>query len=211
MTIVSCAVADCERPTRTSRNPHCNTHAARLQRTGSVMAEVPIKEHRLGCTVDGCDRKHYSFGLCELHRDRVRAHGDAGADRPVRLRKLRKEQGGTRWCHTCEQWLPISEFWATTSDCSRCRQLRNFNMTRIEWEALFAAQGSCCAICGANTPLGNGWHTDHDHGCCPERGRSCGQCVRGILCSGCNTGIGLLGDDSSRLRAAADYLERSRR
>jgi hypothetical protein len=40
-------------------------------------------------------------------------------------------------------------------------------------------------------------HIDHDH----ETGR-----VRGVLCPGCNTGMGQLGDDPVALRRAADYL-----
>lgn len=39
---------------------------------------------------------------------------------------------------------------------------------------------------------------DHDH----ETGE-----VRGLLCSACNTSIGLLGDDLGRIEAAALYLE----
>lgn len=35
-----------------------------------------------GCSVEGCDRKHYAKGLCEMHWRRVRKHGDplAGAN-----------------------------------------------------------------------------------------------------------------------------------
>jgi hypothetical protein len=33
---------------------------------------------------------------------------------------------------------------------------------------------------------------------------------RGILCGKCNLGIGLLGHDPARLRAAAGYLEEAR-
>lgn len=50
----------------------------------------------------------------------------------------------------------------------------------------------------------------------PSRRRLCvdhcdvTQQVRGLLCDNCNTGIGLLGHDPRRLRAAAAYLERAR-
>jgi hypothetical protein len=58
--------------------------------------------------------------------------------------------------------------------------------------------------------LGNGgFHVDHDHACCPGT-RSCGKCIRGMLCNRCNTGLGMFLDDPNRLRHAASYLESAR-
>jgi hypothetical protein len=50
-------------------------------------------------------------------------------------------------------------------------------------------------------------HVDHDHSHCGG-GRACQQCIRGILCTNCNVGIGMFGEDPARLRAAVAYLER---
>ena len=73
-------------------------------------------------------------------------------------------------------------------------------------------QQGLCYLCGE--PLDfekkNAVHIDHDHACCRGR-RSCGSCVRGLACSGCNTAIGLLGDDPERMRRVADNLEMANR
>jgi hypothetical protein len=53
-----------------------------------------------------------------------------------------------------------------------------------DWEALFYRQGRQCYIC-RTVPPDVRWVVDHDHGCCPGK-RSCGKCVQGIACNGCN-------------------------
>lgn len=85
---------------------------------------------------------------------------------------------------------------------------RRTGMSHEERDMLLTQQGGTCAICGTCEPGKRGWHLDHDHNCCPGT-KHCGNCIRGVLCSNCNTAIGLLRDDPSLLRAAADYLLRS--
>lgn len=70
-------------------------------------------------------------------------------------------------------------------------RLREFNMTAAEFDALFARQGGCCAICGIpESAMRRRLAIDHDHGCCAEDGVSCGRCVRGLLCETCNRTLG---------------------
>lgn len=76
-----------------------------------------------------------------------------------------------------------------------------YNLTDEQYAILCARYNGKCWICKTN----DGKHIDHDHSCCSEQG-SCGKCVRGILCSGCNTGLGLFKDDSKRLANAIEYL-----
>jgi hypothetical protein len=47
---------------------------------------------------------------------------------------------------------------------------------------------------------------DHDHACClgPV---SCGECVRGFLCTRCNLVVGQVGEDAVILAGVIDYLE----
>lgn len=84
-----------------------------------------------------------------------------------------------------------------------------YNITYADYLAMLEAQGGGCAICGGDnfgdSRLGR-FHVDHDHSCCPEVGMSCGKCVRGLLCRGCNTALGNFGDDADRLVRAAEYL-----
>ncbi|MBO0881613.1 MAG: hypothetical protein J2P17_14985 [Mycobacterium sp.] len=56
--------------------------------------------------------------------------------------------------------------------------------------------GKFCEICGAPAEA-----NDHDH----HTGA-----LRGLLCQGCNLGLGFFSDDPVRLRAAIAYLERYR-
>jgi hypothetical protein len=82
--------------------------------------------------------------------------------------------------------------------------LRRWGITPEQYDAMLAAQDGGCAIC-AEPPGTENLHIDHDHACCPGQ-RSCGKCLRGLLCSNCNTALGLFCDDTALLRAAQRYL-----
>jgi hypothetical protein len=76
---------------------------------------------------------------------------------------------------------------------------RKYGMTLEEWDELFEAQNKSCKICGTDTPGGKGfWHVDHDHAT---------DKVRGILCNGCNLGLGHFKDSLENLKKAQDYLK----
>ena len=72
---------------------------------------------------------------------------------------------------------------------------RKYGLTLEDFDALLAAQGGGCAICGRP----DADNVDHDH----RTGR-----VRGILCFNCNVAIGHIADDEDRLAAAMKYLSR---
>ncbi len=82
-----------------------------------------------------------------------------------------------------------------------------YGITVEQFDAMLAAQAGRCACCNAAAPGGRWqqWHVDHDHSCCPGY-RSCGRCVRALLCASCNLGLGHFNDDVSRLHAAITYL-----
>lgn len=87
------------------------------------------------------------------------------------------------------------------------RRMRRENMVRYtygieqaEVDALIEAQGGKCAICqGDRNGAGKRLHIDHCHDT---------RKIRGMLCSKCNTAVGLLDDDPARAEAVAAYLRR---
>ena len=83
-----------------------------------------------------------------------------------------------------------------------------FGLTPHDYDTILEKQGGVCAICNGPELTNSRFSIDHDHTCCPGR-KSCGHCVRGLLCRQCNTGIGSLGDSVETLAAAIAYLERS--
>ncbi|MGW3674655.1 endonuclease VII domain-containing protein [Streptomyces sp. NPDC005166] len=90
---------------------------------------------------------------------------------------------------------------------NRAAQLKyTYGLSAEDYAARLLVQGGGCALCG-KTPEANGKDlaVDHEHACCPGT-RSCGKCVRGLLCDPCNRGLGCFADSPDRLRAAAAYL-----
>lgn len=105
--------------------------------------------------------------------------------------------------------------------CGECGHLVVINtarpqrsMSRNEIDAArrakYDAQGGRCAICQREIDWSRAV-LDHDHECCPNPNRRCGRCERGVLCSPCNTGLGMLGEDIDRLLGAIAYLNEHRR
>lgn len=86
----------------------------------------------------------------------------------------------------------------------RARHLKHrYGITPAEYERILAEQQGKCAICGSDGSASRNperWRyllaVDH----CHATGK-----VRGLLCNGCNAGIGHLGTESAAL-AAARYL-----
>lgn len=89
-----------------------------------------------------------------------------------------------------------------------------YRLSLEAYKAMLAAQGGACAICKVDAPTDirtNRFHVDHDHACCPSSQKTCGKCVRALLCHGCNTALGNFKDDPVRLRAALSYLTSHKR
>ena len=80
-------------------------------------------------------------------------------------------------------------------------------LTRDAYDALLESQGGVCAVCQGLNPHGARLAVDHDHACCPGA-KSCGKCVRGLLCVRCNRATGLLKDSAENAGRLFAYLTR---
>ena len=104
-------------------------------------------------------------------------------------------------CSVCKQTLDYDEFYLNpraksgySSACKACTRARGrvaqikyrYGLSEEKYQAMMAEQDNCCAACGSKFDSGKRRpEVDHDHKCCPGK-TTCGQCVRGILCSKCN-------------------------
>jgi hypothetical protein len=84
------------------------------------------------------------------------------------------------------------------------REIKRFGLARKDYERILARQQGVCAICG-NPPEKERLSVDHDHQCCAGD-RSCGKCVRGLLCRHCNVMLGHAKDSIETLRRGINYL-----
>ena len=113
-----------------------------------------------------------------------------------------KASGRRRWgtrCAPCSatqarQWYADNKEYANAA-----AQVRAYGITVEDYAELMRAQGGGCAICFTIENSGHRLCVDHNH--------STGA-IRGLLCHGCNRGLGLLQDDPDVLARAITYIER---
>lgn len=185
------------------------------------------------CVAPQCDRpiKIKFVQMCSAHYQQQR---DGRPLTVPRVSSLARDDLGRKRCRTCREWKNEDDFGKSIRSkdgkatyclpCIRAKQrarieytrdrsrLLRYNLSREQFDAMLAAQGGRCAICYADQPgKYHHWCVDHDHQCCPQRGTSCGKCIRGILCTACNKALGLFNDEPAALRRALDYLSISSR
>jgi hypothetical protein len=117
---------------------------------------------------------------------------------------------GRRWCSGCQTFMLLED--CTGSRCKACVSVTS-HLSRIKgtfgvggdtYGWLFALQGGKCAICRAK-PRTVRLAIDHQHGHCKS---GCPDCIRGLLCSRCNSELlGAAHDSLNILRNAVRYLE----
>ncbi|RFS81363.1 hypothetical protein D0T12_32545 [Actinomadura spongiicola] len=181
------------------------------------------------CSFEGCNRPHYAKDLCRPH---WKQQADNQPLRPIRKYQRNKIEYaeairlGEFECHTCRTIKSLDQFYKNGNrynvNCKRCHQdkvvARAFNFPNLASLHKFRNEHrNTCAICGRvdDEKGSKRFAIDHDHTCCSTAGRSCGKCIRGLLCVSCNAGLGGFRDNIELLAKAIDYLrshsERSER
>lgn len=168
-------------------------------------------EIRVTCCEDGCEREAVAKSRCTMHYKRLHySDPTKRAQRREYRREYNKKNAGMlrekhrRYYDTNQEVIAErkrsrrKENPDASRTWKRRTRVKQYRLTLEEFDALLTGQGGVCAVCGNPPKLGN-LHIDH----CHETGR-----VRGLLCAGCNTSIGKLGDCAAGLRRAVAYLER---
>lgn len=194
----TCSIEGCDRDIYTNRG-WCELHYSRWTRRGDASWQPPPLAATATCGVDGCDEPAKAKGLCltDYHRALYRER---------RLREgLPEPTPLVLNCHQCgsEYRRRNRQVRYCSPECARAARalryiLRDYGLTRDEYEALLERQGHVCAICQKPDTTAKGiLGVDHDH----TTGR-----VRGLLCHPCNVGLGHFQDDPALLTRAAVYV-----
>lgn len=79
---------------------------------------------------------------------------------------------------------------------------KRHKITEEHFSSMISLFDGKCHACKVNDAV----NIDHDHNCC-ETSRSCGKCVRGVLCHHCNSALGLLKDDREKILKLLKYVD----
>lgn len=128
-------------------------------------------------------------------------------------------------CVSCKNTYPLSKFYKnklgkfkTTSKCKVCYYVYDYKVDKNsklkkaygislqDYNELLTKQNGKCSICGVDN---NGYYRKKLRAFAVDHCHTTNK-IRGLLCSDCNTGIGLLKDNIDLLNNAIKYLNKSR-
>lgn len=195
----TCLEDDCSEPVESLGRCRYHYHAARYEdgrgqsvaRKNRKLRNPDGSRTPLPCQFEGCVNNEFNPGLCAGHYYQ--------SLRGEELRPLRERFE----CPVPGCAGSFNDKLSRSRCCGRCAgRMKRFSLSLEELIALFTPLVCSNPGCDSAELL----RIDHDHSCCPEKG-SCGECVRGLLCNGCNTSLGSLHEDPRRIRGLVNYLE----
>lgn len=167
------------------------------------------------CLYQGCvnPQKTVKQKLCYSHQRQLRLGKEMAPLRTRRATTVRND-AGLKECSRCSTWKDLGHFTnksrskdGLNMECRECSRdqklLRKYGITSRDYAGLISAQAHLCDSCSSSITAAG--FVDHNHRCCPSE-VSCGQCIRGILCLGCNTALGAFADSLPNLLESKNYL-----
>ncbi len=158
------------------------------------------------------DKKHVAKGLCRTcYRRHWRNNSPGQKKKESEYQKKWKERNREHANAYRREWVAKNPEYEERRKANQRRRykdeperrwhatLKKFGLVPEQYEELLSSQGFVCAICLKQDPLGRRLAVDH----CHTTGK-----IRGLLCSLCNTAIGMLKDDTTSLLRAVSYLEK---
>lgn len=128
--------------------------------------------------------------------------GGCKQERPLDCFAKNAKRGYQSYCRDCNKAAKNAWNAANRQKVKWHAMWNKYRLRREDWERLFEDQDGLCAVCRDNPAT----HVDHDHNCCPGE-TSCGECVRGILCAGCNTAVGFIETNPERTQSVLRYIQ----
>lgn len=199
---VPCMEEGCGKPVRSTGL--CNSHYLKRRNAGSLPEHLTFKGWnnpdgtRKVCVAPECGKPVFSKNLCQMHYTRMSRYGSL----EIPESKL----------PTCPVSHCDKKMLTTSTVCKRCYQKSwRYGLSADQYIWMSRPENYRCHNpgCGDSERL----HLDHDHSCCEQasnlRGgkKACGNCVRGWLCSNCNTALGLLQESEGRILGLVDYMK----
>lgn len=140
--------------------------------------------------------------LSEFYRNALGKHGVSSTCKPHARERAAQWQKSNH-----ERYLARQRKWKKSNPGKvRDNYLRSrFRISAQDYERMLSAQGGVCATCRSECSTGKALAVDHNKACCPGD-KSCGKCIRGLLCRDCNTALGMVKDKREILAALVRYL-----
>ena len=161
--------------------------------TSDKFAAFQIRK-KFGARCKECDRarsRKWQLEHSERHKARMCAYYKENAEA---LREYQRKRRAS--------WTPEHR----RDDAFKRRLKYRYGISRERYQQILDLQSGKCAVC-KRTQNGRRLAVDHDHSCCPTR-KSCGKCLRGLLCERCNMLIGVFEKNKDLMAYCVAYLEK---
>ena len=83
----------------------------------------------------------------------------------------------------------------------------NYKLSTVQYTKMLIRQENRCALCRVEFTESIVPYVDHNHSCCPAQ-KTCGKCIRGLLCRDCNSFLGRIKDSAVYCTTVIRYLKR---